>query len=199
MAEVELDPVTYEEVEADRSATGQAMLVVVLSSVGAGIGARGLGSLGRSDEDRRVAADAIRTTRRLMQQKALAPYRPEEFLPGPSVGDDDASLVDLVAVVEQATRRLAGTVPHPGARHDGHGRRVRRLVLAHDPQRLGARGQELDRPDHDAGEGVAALAAEPRGSRSLASCGRSFASVSRPLACASFTMTPSPSACARAR
>jgi hypothetical protein len=39
-----LDPVTYEEVEADRSATGQAVLVVVLSSVGAGIGARGLGS-----------------------------------------------------------------------------------------------------------------------------------------------------------
>ena len=39
-----LDPVTYEEVEADRSATGQALLVVVLSSVGAGIGARGLGS-----------------------------------------------------------------------------------------------------------------------------------------------------------
>jgi hypothetical protein len=39
-----LDPVTYEEVEADRSATGQALLVVVLSSVGAGVGARGLGS-----------------------------------------------------------------------------------------------------------------------------------------------------------
>ena len=39
-----LDPVTYEEVEADHSATGQAVLVVVLSSVGAGIGARGLGS-----------------------------------------------------------------------------------------------------------------------------------------------------------
>jgi hypothetical protein len=39
-----LDPMTYEEVEADRSATGQALLVVVLSSVGAGIGARGLGS-----------------------------------------------------------------------------------------------------------------------------------------------------------
>jgi hypothetical protein len=38
-----IDPVTYEEVEADRSATGQALLVVVLSSVGAGIGARGLG------------------------------------------------------------------------------------------------------------------------------------------------------------
>jgi len=39
-----LDPVTYEEVEADRSANGQALLVVVLSSVGAGIGALGLGS-----------------------------------------------------------------------------------------------------------------------------------------------------------
>src|SRR3954466_8102578 len=39
-----IDPVTYEEVEADRGATGQALLVVVLSSVGAGIGARGLGS-----------------------------------------------------------------------------------------------------------------------------------------------------------
>src|SRR3954454_11516886 len=39
-----LDPVTYEEVEADRPATGQALLVVVLSSIGAGIGARGLGS-----------------------------------------------------------------------------------------------------------------------------------------------------------
>jgi hypothetical protein len=39
-----LDPVTYEEVEADRSATGQALLVVVLPRVGAGIGARGLGS-----------------------------------------------------------------------------------------------------------------------------------------------------------
>src|SRR6201999_2539347 len=43
-------------------------------------------------EDREVAADAIRTTRRLMRQPALAPYHPEEFLPGPSVGDDDASL-----------------------------------------------------------------------------------------------------------
>ena len=38
----------------------------------------------------KVAADAIRTTRRLMKQKALSPYHPEELLPGPSVGDDDA-------------------------------------------------------------------------------------------------------------
>src|SRR3954453_20325743 len=39
-----IDPVTYEEVEGDRGATGQALAVVVLSSVGAGISARGLGS-----------------------------------------------------------------------------------------------------------------------------------------------------------
>lgn len=39
-----LDVATYEEVEADTTATGQAMLVVVLSSVAAGIGA--LGSMG---------------------------------------------------------------------------------------------------------------------------------------------------------
>src|SRR5689334_10973890 len=45
-----------------------------------------------TDDDRQVAADAIRTTRRLMKQKALEKYHPAEFLPGPSVGDDDASL-----------------------------------------------------------------------------------------------------------
>jgi hypothetical protein len=41
---ISVDPVSFEEVEADRSATGQALLVVVLSSLGAGIGARGFGS-----------------------------------------------------------------------------------------------------------------------------------------------------------
>jgi hypothetical protein len=39
-----LDPVIYEEVEADRSATLQALVVVVLSSLSAGLGARGFGS-----------------------------------------------------------------------------------------------------------------------------------------------------------
>lgn len=37
-----LDAVIYEEVEADTSATGQAFIVVLLSSLAAGIGARGL-------------------------------------------------------------------------------------------------------------------------------------------------------------
>jgi hypothetical protein len=39
-----IDPLIYEEVEADRSATGQALLVVVLSSLSAGIGAFGWGT-----------------------------------------------------------------------------------------------------------------------------------------------------------
>ncbi len=57
-------------------------------------------------EDREVAADAIRTTRRLMRQPALAPYHPEEFLPGPAVGDDDASLA-------KAAGDIGTTIFHP--------------------------------------------------------------------------------------
>jgi hypothetical protein len=41
-----LDPGTYEEIEADRTATRQAVVVVLLSSVSAGLGARGLGGRG---------------------------------------------------------------------------------------------------------------------------------------------------------
>jgi choline dehydrogenase-like flavoprotein len=57
-------------------------------------------------EDRRVAADAIRVTRRLMRQAALQAYRPEEYLPGPSVGDDDASLA-------KAAGDIGTTIFHP--------------------------------------------------------------------------------------
>lgn len=39
-----IDPVTYEEVETDRNATWQALLVVVMSSAAAGIGAFGWGT-----------------------------------------------------------------------------------------------------------------------------------------------------------
>jgi choline dehydrogenase len=59
-----------------------------------------------TDEDREVAADAIRTTRRLMRQQALARYRPTEYLPGPSVGDDDASLA-------KAAGDIGTTIFHP--------------------------------------------------------------------------------------
>ena len=59
-----------------------------------------------TEEDREVAADAIRTTRRLMKQKALERYHPVEFLPGPSVGDDDASLA-------KAAGDIGTTIFHP--------------------------------------------------------------------------------------
>jgi choline dehydrogenase len=41
-----------------------------------------------------------------MQQKALARYHPIEFLPGPSVGDDDASLA-------KAAGDIGTTIFHP--------------------------------------------------------------------------------------
>jgi choline dehydrogenase-like flavoprotein len=59
-----------------------------------------------TDDDRQVAADAIRATRRLMKQQRLAQYRPQEYLPGPSVGDDDASLA-------KAAGDIGTTIFHP--------------------------------------------------------------------------------------
>jgi choline dehydrogenase-like flavoprotein len=57
-------------------------------------------------EDRRVAADAIRVTRRLMAQPAMRPFRPVEHLPGPDYGDDDASLA-------RAAGDIGTTIFHP--------------------------------------------------------------------------------------
>jgi choline dehydrogenase-like flavoprotein len=57
-------------------------------------------------EDRAVAADAIRVTRRLMAQPVLARFRPEEYLPGPSVGDDPESLA-------RAAGDIGTTIFHP--------------------------------------------------------------------------------------
>jgi len=59
-----------------------------------------------TDEDRRIAADALRLTRQLMRQPALAQYRPEEFRPGPEVGDGDSELV-------RAAGDIGTTIFHP--------------------------------------------------------------------------------------
>jgi choline dehydrogenase-like flavoprotein len=60
-----------------------------------------------TDEDRRVAADSIRVTRRIVGQPALAPYRPVEFLPGDSArGDDDTGLI-------KAAGDIGTTIFHP--------------------------------------------------------------------------------------
>ena len=59
-----------------------------------------------TDEDRKVAADAIRVTRQLMRQPAMAQFSPEEFLPGPAVGNDDAALA-------KAAGDIGTTIFHP--------------------------------------------------------------------------------------
>ncbi|MEH6410647.1 MAG: GMC family oxidoreductase N-terminal domain-containing protein [Hyphomonas sp.] len=59
-----------------------------------------------TEQDRSVAADAIRLTRRLMSQPALARFHPDEFLPGPAVGDDDAALA-------KAAGDIGTTIFHP--------------------------------------------------------------------------------------
>jgi len=56
-------------------------------------------------EDRRVAADAIRLTRRIIAQPALQKYRPEEFRPGPHIASDE----DLA----KAAGDIATTIFHP--------------------------------------------------------------------------------------
>ena len=59
-----------------------------------------------TDEDCRVAADSIRVARRIAAQPALAKYKPVEYLPGSSVGDDDAALV-------KAAGDIGTTIFHP--------------------------------------------------------------------------------------
>jgi choline dehydrogenase len=58
-----------------------------------------------TDTDRKVAVDALRLTRRIAAQPALAPYSPEEFLPGPGYQTD----ADLV----EAAGNIGTTIFHP--------------------------------------------------------------------------------------
>ena len=57
-------------------------------------------------EDRRVAADAIRLTRRIMAQPAMDRYNPRELRPGAEVSDDDDALAE-------AAGRIGTTIFHP--------------------------------------------------------------------------------------
>jgi choline dehydrogenase-like flavoprotein len=59
-----------------------------------------------TDEDRRIAACAIRLTRRIAAQPALARLHPEEYLPGAAVGESDAELV-------KAAGDIGTTIFHP--------------------------------------------------------------------------------------
>ncbi len=58
-----------------------------------------------TEEDRRVAADSIRLTRRIVSMPSLQRYRPEEFRPGPQIVTDD----DLA----KAAGDISTTIFHP--------------------------------------------------------------------------------------
>jgi choline dehydrogenase-like flavoprotein len=56
-------------------------------------------------EDRRVAADSIRLTRRIVAAPALAQYRPEEYRPGAHLTSDPE--------LEHAASDIGTTIFHP--------------------------------------------------------------------------------------
>ena len=58
-----------------------------------------------TEDDRRVAADAIRVTRRIVSMPALAKYAPDEFRPGPDVQDDEG--------LARAAGEIGTTIFHP--------------------------------------------------------------------------------------
>lgn len=58
-----------------------------------------------TEEDRQVAVDSIRITRKIVAQKPLARYRPEEYKPGPEIATDE----ELVRAVGD----IATTIFHP--------------------------------------------------------------------------------------
>jgi choline dehydrogenase len=60
-----------------------------------------------TEHDRRIAASAIRLTRRSVAQPALAAYHPDEYLPGRQIGDDDA------ASLTKAAGDIGTTIFHP--------------------------------------------------------------------------------------
>jgi choline dehydrogenase-like flavoprotein len=59
-----------------------------------------------TEADRQVAADAIRITRQIVAMPALAQFQPQEFRPGPSVGDDTEALA-------RAAGDVGTTIFHP--------------------------------------------------------------------------------------
>jgi choline dehydrogenase len=58
-----------------------------------------------TSEDRHVAADAIRLTRRIAAAPALARFEPEEFLPGPAIQSDEE--------LAKAAGQIGTTIFHP--------------------------------------------------------------------------------------
>jgi choline dehydrogenase len=59
-----------------------------------------------TDEDKRIAADSIRVTRNIVRQAALAPFKPQEYLPGTVADNDETGLV-------KAAGEIGTTIFHP--------------------------------------------------------------------------------------
>ncbi len=57
------------------------------------------------EDDRRIAATCLRQTREIIAQPALAPFEPEEYLPGPSIQSDEE--------LAQAAGDVGTTIFHP--------------------------------------------------------------------------------------
>ncbi len=76
-------------------------------------------------EDRRVAANSIRVTRKIVSQPALRKYAPVEYLPGAQVASDDE------AALEHAAGDIGTTIFHPvGTAKMGRDDDVRAVVDA---------------------------------------------------------------------
>ncbi len=80
-----------------------------------------------TDEDRRVAVDALKLARRIVGQAPLARYRPSEHLPGPQVASDEA-LLEAAAALGTTIFHPAGTV-RMGRGEDRHAVLDERLRL----------------------------------------------------------------------
>jgi choline dehydrogenase len=74
-----------------------------------------------TEADRKIAADALRLTRRIASMPALAPYRPDEYLPGPQYQSD--------AELAVAAGSVGTTIFHPvGTCRMGRGEDVDAVV-----------------------------------------------------------------------
>ncbi|WP_454765391.1 GMC family oxidoreductase [Cupriavidus campinensis] len=61
-----------------------------------------------TDEDRKVAADSLRLTRRIVASPALAPYKPQEWLPGAAF-ETDAQLAEAAGAIGTTIFHPVGT------------------------------------------------------------------------------------------
>lgn len=108
MGAARLNPGTYEEVEADENATGQALAVVVLSSIAGGIGAAGLGTPG-------VVAGTIGALVGWVAWAALTYVIGTQLLPEPQTNANVGQLLRTIGFAgAPGLFRIFGVIPFLG-------------------------------------------------------------------------------------